>query len=138
MQRPRPLLPSIPSWPISLPLSIPPSTWLIYYSGSAVSSGGRLLRRDHSVIDGAPEVTPDQGAKEMLGIQAGQALSVKPLQAWLTVCVRGGASWAGSSRHAGQFMHPSRKDPPAASDGGEQPRCISTNPPLQLCFSDSL
>lgn len=61
--------PPPPSWPISPGLSIRLSLLPIYYSDSPVSTGGRLLRRDHLMIDGSPEVTRVPGAKETLGIQ---------------------------------------------------------------------
>lgn len=61
--------PPTPPCPISPGLSIWLSLLLIYYSSSPVSTCGRLLSRDHLMIDGSPEVTQGWGAKEMLGIQ---------------------------------------------------------------------
>jgi len=57
------------SWPISPGLSIWLCLLLIYYSNSPVSTCGWLLRRDHLMIDGSPEVTQGWGAKEIFGIQ---------------------------------------------------------------------
>lgn len=57
------------SWLISPGLSSRLSLLLIYYSDSPVSTCGRLLRRDHLMIDGSPEVTQGWGTKEVLGIQ---------------------------------------------------------------------
>lgn len=78
--RPPPLHPIMVHFSTSLPPFIPPSLSSsfhsslypnIYYSDSPESNGGRLLRGDRLVIDGAPQVTADQVPKRCLVFRLG-------------------------------------------------------------------